>query len=167
MTGLSHIAAFEFVRRVGLVVPTEAQWEHAARGGSLDQWWWGSDPSQLPAHEVVNRAPSAGPEVIGSASPNPFGLYDVLGNLRELTRDPYSQYAVDSPRDPRDGMYLGIDPDRAESFTARGGFYMLDYDESPRQTGQLSRCSMRLKAGATDTMPISGLRPARTLDQDR
>jgi formylglycine-generating enzyme required for sulfatase activity len=75
-------------------LPTETEWEIAARGGTEDLFWWGDelDPGyanvSLPGSVV--QAGQAGParlQPVGSYPPNPYGLYDVIGNVVEWTSD--------------------------------------------------------------------------------
>jgi formylglycine-generating enzyme required for sulfatase activity len=71
-------------------LPSDAQWEYACRGGTSTAFWWGNDPNSRSA--AVNNAvvletnsTNLGPRQVGQKSPNPFGLYDMLGNVWELT----------------------------------------------------------------------------------
>ena len=72
-------------------LPTEPEWEYAARAGSRTLFWWGD--KTLPLKEnfmscTYDGRPCQGGEIIrpvGSYEPNPFGLYDMLGNLSEWT----------------------------------------------------------------------------------
>src|SRR5262249_20237304 len=70
--------------RVGLDLPTEAQWEYATRAGTTTPWWTGPDPAAIVGGAVIG---TAGPEPVGSRRPNPFGLYDAVGNVGVWCRD--------------------------------------------------------------------------------
>ncbi|MEZ5894640.1 MAG: SUMF1/EgtB/PvdO family nonheme iron enzyme [Parvularculaceae bacterium] len=73
-------------------LPTEAEWEYAARAGSTSAYWWGAsfDRSRVAASEA---------SPVGSYGANAFGLYDVLGNAREWVADCYVNNYVNAPAD--------------------------------------------------------------------
>ena len=93
--------------RLALELPSEAQWEYGARGGTTTPWWTGREPTDLAT--AANLADAwcrthSGPQgwvyedwedghtvhaAIGSFAPNPFGLFDVHGNTWEWCRDAY------------------------------------------------------------------------------
>jgi formylglycine-generating enzyme required for sulfatase activity len=94
-------------------LPTEAEWERAARGG-LDQWAtaWGD---ALPPGEVPD-GPLAGPWPVGQGKPNGYGLLDMGTIVHEWCLDWYSAgYYGSSPVDAPRG------PERGERRSSRGG----------------------------------------------
>jgi formylglycine-generating enzyme required for sulfatase activity len=84
-------------------LPTEAEWEFAARGGKSTRFWWGD---ALPAVEPERW--KNGPEPVMLGEPNPYGLYDICQNVHEWCSDWYDPgyYAVspvDNPPGPKHG----------------------------------------------------------------
>ncbi len=71
-------------------LPTEQEWEYAARAGTTTAYYWGDDPNQVKDHEwFYDNAPNFQYAQIGKKKPNPWGLYDILGNVCEWTIDQY------------------------------------------------------------------------------
>ena len=96
----------ELLARHGLLLPTEAQWERAARGGTDTPWWFGDDPAfaALAGNtcDAMRRGDCGGKFVettindgfeyiapVDSGLPNPFGLHGMVGNAFDLCRDVY------------------------------------------------------------------------------
>jgi formylglycine-generating enzyme required for sulfatase activity/tRNA A-37 threonylcarbamoyl transferase component Bud32 len=147
--------------RHALALPTEAQWEHAARAGSTGPWWCGASwPSLNGVANLADRCvretlrqewptirdelddgrPIHGP--VRDFTPNRYGLFGTLGNVREWCADRTSRYE----RVPmRDG-----DGARAESaedlFIARGGAF----DTTPEDARSAARAAMPAIYGATN-----------------
>ena len=95
-------------RKWGL--PTEAQWEYAARGGTTGRYSFGDDPKDLKKYAVYRDRQT---RPVRSKAPNPYGLYDVHGNVWEWTRDWYHE-----------NLTGGVDPLQTDPGTfpmARGG----------------------------------------------
>jgi formylglycine-generating enzyme required for sulfatase activity len=70
-------------------LPTEAEWEYAASGGKTTRFWWGDEVGRGNANcrDCGSSWDERGPAPVGTFEPNPFGLYDVHGNLWEWTMD--------------------------------------------------------------------------------
>lgn len=82
-------------------LPTEAQWEYAASGGSSTAYWWGDEVGRGNANcsDCGSAWDGKGPAPVGSFKPNPFGLHDVHGNLWEWTMDCVNRSYKGAPAD--------------------------------------------------------------------
>lgn len=96
--------AAKFCKWIGGTLPTEAQWEYACRAGTTTKWYTGD------TFTYGDFANADSP--VGTCPPNPWGLYDMIGNGKEWCNDVYSsEYYKNSPKkDPYyAGTHLGSD----------------------------------------------------------
>ena len=82
-------------------LPSEAQWEYAARGGKETAYWWGKDLAQAMANCNGCGSQWDGKQTapVGSFKPNPFGLYDTAGNVWEWVEDCWHDNYQSAPAD--------------------------------------------------------------------
>ena len=73
-------------------LPTEAEWEYACRANTITPYSFGSDVKKLGEYAIFTGNSEGGYKKVGTKKPNPFGLYDMHGNVMEWTQD---QYVVD------------------------------------------------------------------------
>ena len=79
-------------------LPSEAEWEYAARGGTRTAFWWGRAPQ--PRFANCRECGGSGQAVaVGSYFANPFGLFDTAGNAAEWVEDCWNESYRNAPRD--------------------------------------------------------------------
>ncbi len=168
---VSWLESVRVLGRVGLALPTESQWEYAARGGTTTRWTPGDRPEELEGFANVaglERDPSFWVTIkhppfndgrvlhapVGTYKPNPFGLFDCCGNVCEWCADMLVRsYPSVRPRSV-DGLRTPEKPDHNRMM--RGGSAQLEI--------ALTRSSQRFWQLENSTARDLGLRPARPVD---
>jgi formylglycine-generating enzyme len=150
-------------------LPSEAEWEYAARAGSVTEWPWGEQASDgcdfanvydLTGREhyplgwdpVRCRDGYAGLAPVGALRPNAFGLYDLIGNVAEWVDDCYTDSYVGRPKDGRSWFWNG----GCRRHVVRGG----SWASPPSQ----ARSAYRLPTDSTFRAQTLGLRVALDLE---
>jgi formylglycine-generating enzyme len=114
VVGISSIDAMRYAKWAGKRLPTEAEWEYAARGGLHDKSFPLGD--QIDSTMVNYGKKYRTTLKVGTFQPNGYGLFDMSGNVWEWTSDYYGEnyYASSPGKDPRG-------PDHGRFRVIRGG----------------------------------------------
>jgi serine/threonine protein kinase/formylglycine-generating enzyme required for sulfatase activity len=169
--GISWATAMDWMQRLGLSLPSEAQWEYAARGGTETPWWTGAERESLRgkanlADQAARRGNAPWPSIAdwpdlddgklvhaaaGHYPANGFGLHEVAGNVWEWCLDGFDDRGYrptvnKDPVVPAEGKALRI---------SRGGSF--------NNAAERLRSAARNLTSPEDRDPSLGLRPARPL----
>jgi formylglycine-generating enzyme required for sulfatase activity len=116
-------------------LPTEAEWEYACRAGSTTAYPWGDDPKQLSEYAWFDDNADGKYQKVATKRPNPWGLYDMLGNVMEWTLDQYASY----PANPTAGPWVKSTAPYPQA--VRGGSWA--------DTAEKCRCGSRVPSDAS------------------
>jgi formylglycine-generating enzyme required for sulfatase activity len=176
--GVSWTDCQDVLERLGLILPTEAQWEYAARAGTGTVWWTGNEKKSIGVEVAGNlgygREKSTGvPGLhgyescledawvvhapVGTFSANDFGLHDVIGNVCEWCRDAYDRRPYHCDVEAGTGLRLGRG---SYAHVVRGGSFISPAHEA-RSANREQGGHMSYR-DATDT---PGVRPARGITE--
>lgn len=139
-------------------LPTEAEWEYMARAGTETNYWWGNESGQNNASchgcgakwgwdAERKTAP------VGSFAPNPFGIYDTVGNVWELTCSQYTDSYIGKETECLKKIITG-----GEAVVLRGG----SWDEKPKDC-RVSRRKFGYPGSRSDNV---GFRVVRKLKKE-
>ena len=149
--------AQEFIRKLNTQtgqryrLPSEAEWEYAARAVSRGKWSFGDNESQLGEHAWFTTNSGAQTRPVVGKQPNTWGLYDMHGNVWEWVQDVWHDNYSGAPTD---GSVWSAGGDQARRVLRGGSWY-----DSPQDLRSAGR-----SGGAPDVRDYyTGFRIARTL----
>ncbi len=107
-----------FLTRPGSRLATRCEWEYACRAGTRTPRFYGHDRSTMDGYAWSLQNADDWPGLVGTLKPNPFGLFDMLGNVWEQT--------MDCPLEPRGGIAVAVEGDLTghRQQDAKGGSYL-------------------------------------------
>lgn len=139
----------EFCQNHELELPSESQWEYAARGGSSHEYYWGNKMNQ----DYCWYGDNSGGQThnIGEKKPNAYGLHDMLGNVWEWCSDTWHPNYENAPQ----GDEAWIDEEFPSTRVIRGGsyYYIADF----------CRCAYRGRIAANRGNRFSSFRVVKNL----
>ena len=128
---MTHFSAKQYTKWLSLIsesfyrLPTEAEWEYACRAGTTTAYYFGDDPAELKKHAWYCENANEERHAVGQLKPNPWGLYDIYGNVAEWVLNSYSKNG-----------YIQFKPNKARwldkafppsSYVARGGSFEAEH----------------------------------------
>lgn len=152
--------AKDFIRKLNKIegkeifrLPTEAEWEYAARAGTQTTFYYGDDDEGMKDHAWYGDLPDmTGTRPVGQKKPNPWGLYDIHGNVDEWTEDWLGEtYYEESPE---------VDPPGASS-----GVYRVLRGGSWAAMSWYTRCAARNILKPDHRMQYFGLRLVANVEE--
>ena len=138
---VTQYAALRYARwlsaKTGLFyrLPTEAEWEYACRAGTTSPWSFGDDAQQAEDYAVYSANSDGQYQRPGSKLANPYGLFDMHGNVAEWTMDQYDSTWYQ--RSGADNPWLR--PQQLYPRVARGGSWLDEADQLRCAARQASR----------------------------
>ncbi|MDP6544944.1 MAG: SUMF1/EgtB/PvdO family nonheme iron enzyme [Phycisphaerae bacterium] len=138
-------------------LPTEAEWEYASRAGKDTRWFFGNDPARLGDYAWFKDNAGGKSHPVGKKKPNPWGLYDIYGNVCERISDTYVRdYYAKSPKKDPTGPSQGTKSNFEYEITVpRSGKYSLTARVVTANYNQQLVVSANDESKVTMTMPFT------------
>lgn len=151
-TGIPWTEATAVLAHFGMALPTEAQWECAARARTTSPWCSGDDPLGVSTCGWFG----ARPQRVGQLTPNAFGMFDTHGNVAEWCADEKLRYGEQPPR-TGDGLRRRPDAEDSVPRVVRGGAH----HEGPLAARSTARASRppTVRDASIGVRPVRLLRP--------
>ena len=141
---------------------TEAEWQYSARGGTTTPYYWGDQVAHDNANYGMEKCPPCGPKIqgkdlweytspVGSFAPNPFGLFDMVGNAYQWVEDCWHDDYVGAPSD-------------GSAWTTGECKFRVSPGSDWMEDGSFLRVAFRDYGPADERSHFTGLRVARTLN---
>ena len=105
-------------------LPTEAEWEYACKAGTTTPYYFGADATKIGDYAWYYENSDDKYHKVGQKLPNPWGLYDMLGNVAEWTSDDYRVDYYDQLKSA--SLNPWMIPTKKHSRTVKGGAYIDD-----------------------------------------
>jgi len=137
----------DITKVVGYRLPTEAEWEYAARGGNRSRGYKYSGSDNVDDVAWYNSNSGSKTQKVGNKAPNELGIYDMSGNVREWCSDWYGSYSSSAQTNPynNSGSYRVV----------RGGSWIA--------YATLTRVAYRYSISPAQTISYLGFRICRTV----
>ena len=112
-------------------LPYESEWEYACRAGTDTKFYFGDDEDELEEHAWFENNSGEERHEVGELKPNPWGLYDMYGNVSEWVLDQYSEEGYVQAKDAEEGKTFTLaeafhSPTELDPRAIRGGSFLDD-----------------------------------------
>lgn len=129
-SGITWYEVKEFIRKLNKIedtdkyrLPSEAEWEYACRAGTTTRYYFGDDESRLGNYAWYDENADSRTHPVGIKNPNPWGLYDMHGNVLELCQDKWHDNYESAPSDGSAWRDIRTRKESDSSHVMRGGSY--------------------------------------------